>query len=96
MPCSSSLNVCVDEAQWQERIHDRKKRHLPAHRQVDWSALQDYLDYYHSEANYPITHRHLVINTTRPLQDCIDEVMGWLEQVEFLAKTEYKEENACE
>jgi predicted kinase len=70
--------ACSDNTQWSQRINMRKTLPLPAHHQTDWNAFQGYLDYYRNEANYLITHPRLLIDTTRPLEQCIDEVVQWL------------------
>ncbi len=73
--------TCPDDAQWCQRLNERKTLPLPAHHQTDWQAFQHYLRYYRTEATYPITHPHLVINTIRPLEECVDETVQWLEQI---------------
>jgi predicted kinase len=70
--------ACTDNAQWSQRINMRKTLPLPAHHQTDWNAFQGYLDYYRTEANYSITHPHLVIDTTRLLDECADKIVQWL------------------
>lgn len=70
---------CPDTAQWSQRIDARKMLSLPPHHQTDWPALQDYLSYYRSESSYPIIHPHLMIDTTNPLEQCIDTIVDWLE-----------------
>lgn len=70
---------CSDTMQWSQRIDARKMLSLPSHHQTDWHALQSYLSYYRSESGYPITHPHLMIDTTNPLEQCVDTIVNWLE-----------------
>jgi len=72
---------CADDAQWSHRINGRKTLPLPPHHQTDWDTFQEYLHYYRSEANYPITHLRLIIDTLKPLEECIDEIVQWLEKI---------------
>jgi predicted kinase len=74
--------ACSNDAQWSQRINMRKTLPLPAHHQTDWNAFQGYLDYYRNEANYPIRHPHLVIDTIRPLGSCTNEIVQWLKERE--------------
>lgn len=70
---------CSDEALWSQRINGRKALRLPAHHQTDWETLQAFLRQPYQQENYSITHPHLIIDTVRPLQECLTEVMTWLE-----------------
>jgi predicted kinase len=72
---------CSDEAHWRQRINGRKALQLPAHHQTDWETLQVFLRQPHLQENYSITHPHLVVDTVRPLQECLTEVIVWLEHV---------------
>jgi predicted kinase len=70
---------CLDTIQWSQRIDARKMLSLPPHHQTDWHALQKYLSYYRSESGYFITHPYLMIDTTNPLERCVDTIVNWLE-----------------
>ncbi len=72
---------CSDESQWRQRINTRKTYQLPAHHQTDWEAFQAYQHQYDVQTNYLITHPHLVIDTARPLHECLTESIEWLEQL---------------
>ncbi len=69
---------CSDELLWQQRVGARKQRGLPAHHLVDWETLQAYRREHHAEASFPITHPHLLVDTARPLEACVAEVVEWL------------------
>lgn len=72
--------VCPDEALWQQRIDSRKTLQLPAHHQTDWHAYQWLLSQSQlQEHQYPITHPHLVVDTTQPLQECVTATLAWLD-----------------
>jgi len=73
--------ICSDEFLWRQRIDARKTLGLPAHQQTDWDAFQDYRRDYHSQAAYPIVHPHLVVDTVRPLHECLAQIIEWLEQI---------------
>jgi predicted kinase len=73
--------VCSDEALWHQRINSRKALQLPAHHQTDWEKMQALRQSYLQE-NYSITHPYLVVDTVRPLPECLTEVIGWLERMQ--------------
>ncbi len=72
---------CSDEHLWRQRIEARKTRNLPSHHMVDWEATQVYRIGHLAEASFPITHPHLLIDTAKPLTQCVDEVVQWLEDI---------------
>jgi predicted kinase len=72
--------VCSDEALWSYRINSRKTLRLSAHHQTNWEKMQALRQSYLQE-DYSITHPHLIIDTVRPLQECLTEVIGWLEHI---------------
>ena len=69
---------CSDELLWRQRVEARKQRGLSAHHIVDWEMLQAYRREHHAEASFPITHPHLLVDTARPLDVCVVEVVEWL------------------
>ncbi|MHB8646314.1 MAG: AAA family ATPase [Thermomicrobiales bacterium] len=71
---------CPDGAIWRERINGRKALGLPAHHQTDWEAYRIHLDRMLPAMQYPITDRHLVVDTTRPLIHIVTEITNWLER----------------
>ncbi len=73
--------ICSNESLWRQRIDARKTLGLPAHHQIDWDASQDYRRECHSQASYPIVHPHLVVDTVRPLHECLAQIIEWLEQI---------------
>jgi len=72
--------ICSDESLWRNRITERKAQGLPTHHQTDWESFQDYRRFYLSQANYALFHPQLVVDTATPLQDCLAEILAWLEQ----------------
>ncbi len=78
---------CGDEQIWRERINARKAMHLPAHHQTDWDALQAYRRAIADEINYPISDRHLVLDTTAPLAELVNQVIAWLDGEQRLVLT---------
>lgn len=76
---------CSDESLWKQRINDRKALQLPSHHQIDWDALQSFRHQPHIQELYSIVHPHLVVDTIRPLQECLTEVIVWLGQVAQIA-----------
>ena len=70
--------VCSDEVLWRQRINARKSLALPAHHQTDWGKFQSYRQFYISQVNYPIVHPQFVVDTVRPLQECLAQVTAWL------------------
>ena len=69
---------CSDEHLWSKRVNARKTYGLPAHHVIDWETLQAYRRQQRTEARFPITHPHLLVDTARPLAVCITEVIEWL------------------
>lgn len=39
--------------------------------------LQSYLDLLDEHASYSVTHPHLIVDTIRPVQECIVEIIAW-------------------
>lgn len=70
--------ICSDETLWKRRITSRKVLGLPTHHQTDWDRFQEYRRLYAPQASYPISHPHLVVDTVKPLHDCLAEVVSWL------------------
>jgi len=69
---------CSDEQIWSQRINARKKRGLPAHHMTDWERVQAYRRQYAVEAGFAITDPHLVVDTVKPLDECVKDVVNWL------------------
>ena len=70
---------CSDESLWSHRVNARKKYELPVHHMIDWERVQAYRRQHRAETAYPITHPHLLIDTARPLEVCVAEVVEWLD-----------------
>ncbi len=69
---------CSDAQIWSQRINARKERNLPAHHMTDWERVQAYRRQYTVEAGYTITEPHIVVDTVRPLDECVKDVVKWL------------------
>ncbi len=85
--------VCSDESLWRSRITERKTQGLPTHHQTDWDSFQDYRRFYLSQANYAFLHPRLVMDTTKPLHDCLAEIVAWLEQASAFAQSSLEKSN---
>jgi predicted kinase len=72
---------CSDQLIWSQRIDGRKVLGLPDHHQTDWQSFKRLLPGMLAEGNYPITYPLLVVDTVRPFQECILEVVDWIEQL---------------
>ena len=70
--------ACPDERVWQARVTARQGQGLPAHHTVDWAGVQRFLA--QPGATYAITDPRLSLDTTRPLDDLVTEVLAWLAQ----------------
>lgn len=78
---------CPDESVLRRCINDRKLLQLPTHHQTDWDAYQVLLRQSQFQAHqYPITHPHLVVDTIRPLQECLASVLTWLDHLKQLSQ----------
>ena len=69
---------CPDDALWRRRIEARQALGLPAHHKTDWASIQDHLRTATVESAYPITHPHLVLDTTAPVTESRDRAIEWL------------------
>jgi len=69
---------CSNEQVWSQRINARKKRNLPAHHMTDWERVQAYRRQFAVEAGYTITDPHIVVDTVKPLDECVKDVIKWL------------------
>ncbi|GER91220.1 ATP-binding protein [Dictyobacter vulcani] len=73
--------VCSDSSNWEQRINARKTLQLPVHHQTDWHSFQHFLQQPATQESYTITHPHLIIDTSQPLDVCLTEIMAWLERL---------------
>ena len=71
--------ACPDEGAWEALVTARSGQGLPAHHTVDWAGVQRFLS--QPGAQYPIAVPHLALDTTRPLDDLVAEVLAWLSQM---------------
>ena len=72
---------CSDEHLWSQRVNARKSYNLPSHHMIDWEAIQAYRRQHLAEASFPITHPHLIVDTAKPLEACLAEVIEWLKHL---------------
>ncbi len=71
--------ICSDEQIWSQRITARKYRNLPAHHMTDWERVQAYRCQFAVEASYAITNPHIIVDTVKPLEECVVDVVEWLQ-----------------
>ena len=72
--------ACPDENLWRERVTARQGQGLAAHHTVDWAGVQRFLA--QPGMTYPIVGPHVSLDTTRPLDDLVAEVLRWLGQLD--------------
>lgn len=70
--------ICSDEQAWSQRINRRKQLQLPAHHQTDWDNLQTNRAKMENEMNYPISDPRMIVDTVRPLEETVSEIIRWL------------------
>jgi predicted kinase len=70
--------ICSDEQIWSQRINARKYRNLPAHHMTDWECVQAYRRQFAAEASFAIMNLHIVVDTVKPLEECVADVVEWL------------------
>ena len=73
--------ICSDESLLRQRITGRQTFGLPPHHQTDWNRFEAYRRFYLSQDTYPITHPHLVVDTIKPLGECLAEIKQWFEHL---------------
>ncbi len=69
---------CSDERVWSQRVNVRKERSLPKHHMTDWERVLAYRRQHLAASTYPIMHPHLLVDTARPLDICITQIVEWL------------------
>ncbi|MDQ3704541.1 MAG: ATP-binding protein [Chloroflexota bacterium] len=70
--------VCSDEEEWQRRVDARQEMGLPGHHMSSWEKLQGYRLMVEGKVEYPVGVDRLVLDTVRPLEEIVEEAMGWL------------------
>ncbi len=73
--------VCSDEEEWQRRVDARQDMGLPGHHMTNWEKLQGYRLMVEGKVEYPVGVDRLVLDTARPLEEIVEEVVGWLESI---------------
>ena len=68
-------------------MNARKSLQLPAHHQTDWEAFQLFLRQPSIQEQYAIAHPHLLVDTARPLHECVASISAWLECLQHAAPT---------
>ena len=71
--------ICSDEQAWSQRINWRKQLQLPAHHLIDWDIFQTSRAKVESVMNYPISDPRIIVDTVRPLDETVHEIIAWLE-----------------
>ena len=69
---------CPDEGIWRERIETRQRLNLPTHHTITWAAVEAYQRRTADAGGFAITHPHLLIDTTGPLDEACGRVVRWL------------------
>jgi predicted kinase len=72
---------CPDEDVWRCRIGARQALDLPTHHTTNWAAVRSFQLRTAGEADYPIVHRHLVVNTMAPVAELCAQIMAWLDRL---------------
>jgi len=67
---------CSDEKTWRRRLETRQRR--PAHVLKTWDDLERYKEGALADFDYPIPSPTLTVDTTDPLSDTVERVVGWL------------------
>ncbi len=70
--------ICSDESLWKQRINSRKTQSMAGHHQTDWEKYQALLRQTSEHDFYLPTHPRLIVDTVRPLHECLAEVDTWL------------------
>lgn len=70
--------ICSDEQEWSHRINGRKQLQLPAHHQVDWDAFRQVRAEMISAMDRPIYDPRIIVDTVRPLDEIVAEIVQWL------------------
>ncbi len=71
--------VCGDDDLLQVRIEGRQCLGLPSHHQTDWGRYCAYRDKVAAHTHYPIDDAHIVLETSRPLEQIVNEAEAWLQ-----------------
>lgn len=70
--------VCSNEQEWSQRINGRKRLQLPAHHQTDWDTFQMHRSEMEHVMDYTVWHSRLIVDTVRPLDEVVAEIVQWL------------------
>lgn len=73
--------ICPDEDLLRQRLAARQTLRLPPHHQMDWNRFEAYRRFYLSQDTYSITHPRLVVDTVKPLDECLMQITQWLEHL---------------
>ena len=71
--------ACPDQDLLRERIEGRRASPTPSHRVTDWATYHAYHERILTTTCYQITDPHLVLDTTRPLDDVVALALAWME-----------------
>lgn len=72
---------CSSEDEWRRRIEQRGALRLPSHHITTWESLQQHLRRRADTSNYPIYEPHLLVDTIGPLEDVLQTIIAWIEEV---------------
>jgi predicted kinase len=73
--------ICSDEQEWSQRINGRRQLQLPVHHQTDWNKLQTNRAKMESVMNYPISDPRIIVDTIRPLDEIVSEIIQWIRHI---------------
>lgn len=72
--------VCSSRSVWRQRLEQRAALGEPAHDIASWSDLERHLARRAKSSRYPINAPYLLVDTVRPREDVIAEVVAWVVQ----------------
>jgi predicted kinase len=72
--------VCSSHSLWRQRIEQRAALGQPTHEIASWSDLERHLARRGESSRYGIDVPYLVVDTVRPREEVIAEILAWLAQ----------------
>ncbi len=75
------MDVGSGASLWLLALKSRQALRLPSHHQTAWTSFQSTRRVATEHAAYPITAPRLAVDTTRPLYELVESVVGWLERL---------------
>lgn len=72
--------ICSSPTIWRQRIEQRAALGEPAHDIASWSDLERHLARRQDSSRYPIDAPYLLVDTVRPRETVLAEVLAWVAQ----------------